>query len=538
MEVCDAVRSTTKKTEKVRLVAEYLRSAAVDDASLAAVFFTGRAFPRSEERVLSVGGRLLWQALERIVAPAEGHTQATYLKHGDLGDTAKEILQSHRATAQLSLQDVAAAFANLACLRRATQKLPAVEDLLRRAAPVETKYIIKIITGDLRIGLKESLVEEAIAQAYARLIEEVRRANMLTGDIAATLKLAAADELRTARLCLFHPVGFMLASSADTPAEALKYFPAGALVEDKYDGIRAQVHKSGRVVKLFSRTLDEIGEFPELYGELATLPGDFILDGEIVAWRDHRPLPFTELQKRLGRKQADMWLLQDVPARFIAFDLLYMDGELLLDHHLAERRERFEQLLKTQPSSAIQRGELRRCGSVEELEEAFAASLGRGHEGLMAKDPSSPYTPGQRGRYWIKLKQPLATLDVVVTAVEYGHGKRRGLLSDYTFAVRHGDRLLNVGKAYSGLTDAEIRDYTDYFLKHTVTDYGSWRSVESTIVLEVAFNNIQQSERHESGYALRFPRIVRIRNDKTPEQIDTLDRVGEIFAKQHSASSQ
>ncbi len=529
---CDAVGATTKKLEKVRLVAEYLRALSTEDAPVAAIFFTGRAFPRWEERVLSVGGRLLWRAVERIANPAEGQAHKTYLKHGDLGDMANELLAAHRATGELSLQDVAGALASLSALRGSGAKLVAIEKLLVQAAPPEAKYIIKIITGDLRIGLRESLVEEAIAQAYARPAEDVRRANMLGGDIAATLRLAIADELPTARLRLFHPIGFSLASPVDTPAEALEHFPEGALVEDKYDGIRAQVHKSGREVKFFSRTLDEIGEFPELHGALAALSGEFILDGEIVAWRDDRPLPFTELQKRLGRKQPDMWLLQDVPASFIAFDLLYQDGELLLDEPLVERRERLARILVAPLPLQVQLAGAISCVTVEDLEKAFADSRGLGHEGIMVKNPASPYKPGQRGRHWLKLKRPLATLDVVVTAVEYGHGKRRGLLSDYTFAVRDQDRLLNIGKAYSGLTDAEIREYTDYFLKHAVKDYGAWRSVEPSVVIEVAFNNIQRSARHESGYALRFPRIVRVRTDKRLDDIDTLDRVREILAKQ------
>ena len=534
-EVAEAVGSTSSKTEKVRLVAAYLRSLAPDDAPWACVFLTGRPFPRSQERILSVGGALLWRAVKRIANPAEVRAQAVYLKHGDLGDMASEILEGHRGSAQLSLEDLAASFATLATLRGGGQKLAALEELLRQASAGEAKYIAKIITGDLRIGLKESLVEEAIAQGWDQPIKQVRRANMLTGDIAATLRLAAASQLSTAGLQLFHPVGFMLAAAAETPAEALEYFPEGALVEQKYDGIRAQAHKSGRTVKLFSRTLDEIAEFPELYPGLAALAGEFVLDGEIVAWRDARPLPFTELQKRLGRKQADMWLLQDIPARFMVFDLLYQDGELLLDHGLVDRRQRLERLFAPEPIGEIQLGWTERCRSVEQLEAAFAAALAQGHEGLLLKNPSSPYTPGQRGRHWFKLKRPLATLDVVVTAVEYGHGKRRGLLSDYTFAVRDEDRLLNIGKAYSGLTDAEIREYTDYFLKHTVRDFGSRRSVLPTVVIEVAFNNVQRSTRHESGYALRFPRILRIRNDKQPADIDTLDRVSEIFAKQHRA---
>jgi ATP-dependent DNA ligase I len=533
---CDAVGATTKKSEKVRLVAEYLRSLRVEDAEIAAIFFTGRAFPRWEERVPSVGSSILWRAIERIGNPAEGQAHKTYLKHGDLGGMANELLAGHGATGELTLGEVASALAHLAALRGSGAKLAAVEELLRRAAALEAKYIVKIITGDLRIGLRESLVEEAIAQAYARAAADVRRANMLVGDIAATLRLGVQNELATARLQLFHPIGFMLASPVDTPAEALEYFPRGALVEDKFDGIRAQAHKSGRTVKLFSRTLDEIVEFPELHGAIAALPGEFIVDGEIVGWREERPLPFTELQKRLGRKQADMWLLQDIPASFVAFDCLYQDGELLLDEPLARRRERLASLVAGRASAQMQLAEARLFAGVAKLEEAFAGARARGHEGIMLKDATAGYKPGQRGRHWLKLKRPLATLDVVVTAVEYGHGKRHGLLSDYTFAVRDGERLLNIGKAYSGLTDAEIRAYTDYFLQHAVEDYRAGRSVEPRVVIEVAFNNIQRSRRHESGYALRFPRILRIRTDKTPAEIDTLDGVREIFEKQQSAA--
>jgi ATP-dependent DNA ligase len=538
VEICEAVASTTKKTEKVRLVAEYLRSLEIDEAALAAIFFTGRAFPHREERVLSVGAALLWEAVERIARPASGHAHAVYRQHGDLGDMAKEILHGYPPAADLSLRDVAAAFANLTLVRGSGQKLLALEDLLRRAAPAETKFIIKIITGDLRIGLKESLVEEAIALAYRRPVKDVRRANMLVGDMTSTLRLAAADQLSTARLQLFYPVAFMLASPADDPAEALGCLPTGALIEDKYDGIRAQAHKSGRTVKLFSRTLDEIGEFPELYSGLAALPGEFILDGEIVAWQDNRPLPFSELQKRLGRKQADMWLLQDVPARFISFDLLYQDGELLLDQPLRDRRKGLTRLLAGSQSPQIQLAPAQRGETIDVLEKAFAESRSRGHEGIMVKDPNSSYSPGQRGRYWLKLKQPLATLDVVVTAVEYGHGKRHGWLSDYTFAVRDGDRFVNIGKAYSGLTDKEIREYTDYFLRHTTEDYGYGKKVEPNVVIEVAFNNVQRSARHEGGFALRFPRIARLRSDKRPKDIDTIERVREIYAIEHAEGSQ
>jgi DNA ligase-1 len=285
-------------------------------------------------------------------------------------------------------------------------------------------------------------------------------------------------------------------------------------------------------VKIFSRTLDEVVEFPELREPLASVPGEFIVDGEILAWHDSQPLPFTQLQRRLGRKNPSLSLIEEIPVKFVLFDLLYHDADLLLDLPLTERRRRLKQLLASAQPKQLQVAPERLCETREALEESFRAALAAGHEGIVAKAPDSLYTPGRRGRFWFKLKEPFATLDVVVTAVEYGHGKRHAVLSDYTFAVRDGDRLLNVGKAYSGLTDAEIREFTDYFLEHTLEDQGYRRIVEPRVVLEVAFNNIQRSNRHESGFALRFPRILRIRQDKTPEQIDTLERVRELYDKQ------
>ena len=528
-ETCEAVASTSKKTEKVRLVGDYLRSLAPDDAARAAVFLTGWPFPRREETTLGVSGASFGQALGKITGASREAMYEVYRHHGDLGGMAEELL-SGRAAEGLSLGEVAETFEKLAALRGAA-KIDLLEELLRRASPLEAKYLAKIVTGDLRIGLKENLVEDAIAHAFERPLAQVQRANMLTGDIGETLRLAAADKLAEARLRLFHPIGFMLATAADTAAEVAEILEGGAVVEDKYDGIRAQAHKRGGEAKLFSRTLDAIVEFPEVLPALAAIPGEFILDGEILAWRDGRPLPFTALQKRLGRKQPDLWLREEVPVNYLVFDLLAVEGELLLDKPLAARRQRLQELLGPSPPAGVELAPAVLCHAAEEIQRAFAAARARGNEGIVAKAPGSLYTPGRRGQAWVKLKEPLATLDVVVTAVEFGHGKRRGLLSDYTFAVRDADRLLNIGKAYSGLTDAEIRQLTDYFLTHTVVDEGWRRQVEPTVVLEVAFNNIQRSSRHESGYALRFPRIVRLRPDKPASEIDTLERVRELYAR-------
>jgi DNA ligase-1 len=538
-QTAEAVSATTKKLEKIRLLGDLLRSLPIDEAAEAAVFLTGRAFPHHEERVLGIGGSTLYRLVAELTGKSPEELTAIYRQHGDLGDVAEEALRDLHAGRDVAIAEVAAAFENLAALRNQAQKSAVLKLLLEKSASADVKYIIKIITGDLRIGLKESLVEEAIGKAFDRPANAVRRANMLTGDVGKTLRFAAADQLASATMVLFHPVGFMLATPVETAGELFDARQTKFLVEEKYDGIRAQIHKSAGRAKIFSRTLDEVTEFPELIAPIAALPGEFILDGEILAWQDAHPLPFTELQKRLGRKtsQMNLWTQHEIPVKFIAFDLLYLDSELLLDSPLYQRRDKLATLFSSPHHAALQLARAKLGDSGAAVETAFRNSLAAGHEGIVAKDPDSLYTPGRRGGSWFKLKEPFATLDVVVTAVEYGHGKRHGVLSDYTFAVRSGKQLLNIGKAYSGLTDAEIAEYTEYFLQHTTADQGFRRVVEPTVVIEVAFNNMQKSSRHASGYALRFPRIVRFRPDKPVAEIDTLARVRELYAKQTTLPS-
>ena len=598
---CEAIAGTTKKLEKTRIVAEYLKSRPVEEASVSAVFLSGKPFPAYEEATLQVGQRLLWEIVGELSGKSDAAMTDAYRKFGDLGAAAEEVLKKSRSGSntgtvhstgedarpsieqagvpaptwatgrqiengdRLSVMDVENTFRRIAASRGPAAKGALVRELLCQVSPLEVKYLIKIMTGDLRIGLKESLVEEAIARAYGGTLAEVQRANMLVGDIGETLRLAARGDLGKAHIRMFHPLGFMLASPAESAEEALSYFEQ-ASVEDKYDGIRSQAHVSEGEVRFFSRTRDEITEsFPELPDALASLPKDAILDGEILAWSYSdegvgRALPFSALQQRLGRKKVSEELMRRVPVVYMVFDVIYAGEELLLERPLRERMKILDELLALERTihhggdeirrnigsqaklifeepvddgvQRLIRAPFARASKPDELEELFTAAQARGNEGLMIKDLESPYTPGRRGKFWLKMKRELATLDVVVTAVEYGHGKRIGVLSDYTFAVRDGDRLVNVGKAYSGLTDVEIAEMTKWFLEHTVDDQGFRREVEPKIVLEVAFNNVMRSDRHESGYALRFPRIVRLRPDKLPEDADTVERVAEIYASQ------
>ena len=422
---------------------------------------------------------------------------------------------------------------------RGNAKAKPLEALLQRLDPEEARFFVKIIAGEMRIGLSEGLVEAAIAEAFGVAITQVKRVHLITGDIGETAVRLKRGEIEVSSITPFQPLRFMLASPVETPDEAFTRMGAGTVwTEEKYDGVRCQLHRQGSRVELFSRDLKETtAAFPELVEAAPAIGHDVLFDGEVLAHRDGRVLRFFELQRRLGRKRVDSELRRDVPVVLVIFDLLWLDGRTLLDEPLTTRRKVLEGLGLEHPFLLAR---LEEATDTQHLDRIFAETRERGNEGLMVKDPLSPYTPGRRGLAWLKLKRPLATLDVVVTAVEWGHGKRRGVLSDYTFAVKDGrsGKLVNVGKAYSGLTDAEIATFTQRFLDMTIEDQGFRRMVRPEVVLEVAFDSIQHSGRHLSGYALRFPRIVRIRDDKPVEEIDTLERVTELYDRYFGEKSE
>jgi DNA ligase-1 len=636
---------------------------------LFALYLAGTPFAEADTRKLNAGGALLSKALLSVSGASDAALTAAYRRHGDMGAAAFDLLMASPAAAgkipELTLVDVADAFAAMAVAKTTAIRAALVEGMLRRATPLEAKYLLKLMLGDMRIGVKQSLVEEAIAVAAGAPVEAVRRAVMLEADLAGTVRRAFAGTLEEARMRLFHPLGFMLASPVETPEEAVERFtekpmkvplvklkkprkskkaqteeslrralerdpereteaavaveadsettstvsvpqsidvdaeefpdaPAmdvigasepenqtasarethevEAFLEDKYDGMRAQVHcgdagQPGRVA-IYSRNREDVTEsFPELEEAFARVRpeqnGALIFDGEILGWdlEEARALPFAVLGQRIGRKRVSNEWRQQVPVIFMAFDLMYAGGELLLELPLRERRNRLEavvedlvELVKSPvmvdertreaqtvlfagaESASVERlmiSPSRLVESAEDIDRAYADARARANEGVMLKAPGSVYQPGRRGIAWVKLKRELATLDVVVTGAEFGHGKRAGILSDYTFAVRDaGGELLNVGKAYSGLTDAEIAEMSAWMMEHTLEDQGFFRTVEPLMVLEVAFNNIMRSGRHASGFAMRFPRILRIRTDKPVSEIDTVERVEEIYQSQ------
>lgn len=647
----------------------HVASPETEDAGRFALYLAGQPFAEADSRKLNAGGALLSKTVLSVSGATNQALTSAYRRHGDMGAAAFDLLMTNAATAkrtaELTLEQVADVFAAMALAKTTAIRAALVEDMLRKATPLEAKYLLKLMLGDMRIGVKQSLVEDAIAVAAQTPVKDVRQAVMLEADLDRAVHRAFAGTLPEARMRLFHPLGFMLASPVESPEEAVERFTekptkptppkekkprrnrktlqeeelrealkrdperetevavaveaeaetignarlpqavdanaedfhdapptdilaatdadvteqeiiaqptVDAFLEDKYDGMRAQVHcgdasQSGRVA-IYSRNREDITEsFPELEEAFAKVHPErdsaLIFDGEILGWdfTEGRALPFAVLGQRIGRKRVSNEWRQQVPVIFMAFDLMYAGGELLLELPLRERRNRLETVVESlveRVVSPIARDEQGRDSqkslfsvvesvnqkrllispsclveSADDIDRAYTDARARANEGVMLKAANSTYQPGRRGLAWVKLKRELATLDVVVTGAEFGHGKRAGILSDYTFAVQSATgELLNVGKAYSGLTDAEIAEMSAWMMDHTLEDQGFFRTVEPLMVLEVAFNNVMHSGRHASGYALRFPRILKIRTDKPLTEIDTVDRVEEIYQSQ------
>jgi DNA ligase-1 len=551
---CAAIAATSGKLEKIALVADYLRG--LDDADLApaARFFTGNPFPQRDARSLAVGGATIVEAATATWGVDPAALSASYRASGDLGAALGPFVRpphdlglfrgEELTPARLGalLDEIAAANGKQAQKRRRVlceRIFGACTD------PLEATYVVKILTGELRIGLRAGLVLDAIALAFAREPKEVRRAASAAGDVGVVALAAKGDVLEEVTLAYHTPIAFMLATPLAYGSAYDALLEPGWQVEDKYDGVRAQAHVTAQRVSLFSRTLNDVADaYPEVVAALRALPEDCVLDGELVAVRDGRVLPFRALQPRLQRKTVDADLLREVPVRFVAFDALAHGEVFLLDRPLSERRAQLEALLAGAGATlTIAPASVLASSDAETVHAYFAQARARGDEGLVFKRTDAPYTPGRRGTSWLKLKRELATLDCVVVAVEWGHGKRAQLLSDYTFAVRDGEQLVVIGKAYSGLTDVEIADLTTWFQDHRLppgparvayTRLGLKRReilVEPQIVVEIAFDIVQQSRLHASGYALRFPRIVRLRPDKTPLDADTLARVGDLYTE-------
>jgi len=536
----DAIAATTSKLAKRDLLAAHLRDLPPADVPIAATFFAGRPLPGAADK-LGLGWVQLSDAVARASGAGDRELSQAYLRHSDVGDAALELLERRPSQgASLTMADIDRGFRAMSEATGSEARTALMTELLLRASPAEARYLGKIAARELRIGLREGLLEEAIAAAFDRPVADVRRALMLVAEPGETAALARQDRLGEAALHLGRPIRFMLATPVADAAEVVRRVGDEAWIEDKYDGIRCQLHIGPGTggPRLFSRDLNDVTiSFPEVAAAAARLEGEMVLDGELVPYREGSVLDFASLQTRLGRVNPSPDLVAAVPVVLIAFDVLRRDGIDTLDAPLRDRRAALEKLaLPERTDGGLLYSHLATARGAAELDAFFDDARARHNEGLMIKDPDSTYQPGRRGLGWLKLKRALATLDCVVVGVEWGHGKRRGVLSDYTFAVLgpDGESLLTIGKAYTGLTDVEIAQMTEYFLANTVQDHGRYRTVIPEIVVEIAFDRIQRSSRHRSGYALRFPRIVRIRTDKSPDQIDDLVAVERLYEAQAS----
>jgi DNA ligase 1 len=525
----DVVRATRSRIEKVRALSEFFRTVSDTEAGIAARLIVAQPLPLAGRATLGVGWALLFDAVTDVV----GQAQAARARHasrqaGDLGDGLVEVWAP--ASGVLSLTDLARSLIAVSQAEGREAKQQLLGSLLRACGPREVRYLVKAMLGEMRVGVQRGLLEEALASAVDVPLAELRQAAALMPDIGLVAEAAKRGTLAQATIVVGTPIAFMLA----TPSESVKD-PIDAVhttIEDKLDGIRAQLHHaaSGQV-RLFARGFGEVTDsFPEIVEVHASrLTAPVILDGEVLAvTAEGLSRPFQALQSRLGRIAPGARARAEVPCEFVAYDLLYCE-ESLLALPLAQRRAR----MLTLP---VRANEVRRFNNDTHLdaqiEAEFAAARLRGNEGLMLKDERAPYSAGSRGAQWRKVKRALATLDVVVTRAEFGHGKRARVLSDYTFGVWGGGQVVEIGKAFTGLTDAEIADLTPR-LKAMATHFdGRHYFVPPSLVIEVAFDGLQPSDRHGGGFALRFPRIVRLRPDKGAPDADTLDTVRQLFEQQ------
>jgi DNA ligase-1 len=497
------LESSPGRLEKRRLVAEFLRAIESDEVALVVAFLTGHPFPTSDSRVLGVRG------LPREVAERPG--------------------------AALTLGDVGAAFGAVAAAvgsgSRRTREI-ALTELAARASGEEREFLGRIIGGELRTGVSDGLVLEAIAAAAGADLAAVRRAALFLGDLSAVAVLAlrgGAAALTGVAPRPFVPLLPMLAEIATDFSEILRAHGGRTSLEFKYDGARVQVHREGDRVAIWTRRLSDVTRsLPDVVAVARTLESaPFVLDGEVVALdAAGRPLPFQELMRRFRRVHGVDALVREMPLALHFFDCLIAEGHSLLDAPYAERWAALERVTRGRYLAE------RALVEDEAAAQAFhARALAAGHEGVMAKDLAAPYEPGGRGKRWFKLKVA-ETVDCVIVAADRGSGRRVGWLSNYHLAVRDGERLADVGKTFKGLTDVEFAAMTERLKALAVEDDGYTVRVRPEVVVEVEYNEIQRSPTYPSGFALRFARIARIREDKAPEQATTLEELRALYERQ------
>jgi DNA ligase-1 len=512
-DLCRKLESTTKRTEKIAYLIDFLKFLDTDEIAPAVSFVTGHPFPESDERVLEVGGQTVWKVHRNTGQSALVQSPVT-------------ILEVYRTFDKI---------ANASGPGSRQRKEMLMNTLLSRLPRSDADYLMRIVFGEMRVGAVEGVVLDAIAEATLINPEQVRRANMLMGSLPNVAELALTKgrgAIESVGVMLFVPIKPMLAEMADGVGGALKEHGGVSAFEFKYDGARIQIHRKADRVKIFSRRLTDVtSSVPDIVNlARERLRGsEYLVEGEIVAiGREGKPLPFQDLMRRFRRVHEVDAMIKSIPLRLFLFDVIYLDGKLLIDVPYEKRWEILRGLADAEllATRIVTR-------DVADAVKLMQASIQAGHEGLMAKDLKSTYTPGVRGKKWFKIKSA-ETLDVVIVAADWGSGRRKGWLSNYHLAVRDdtSGEFLVVGKTFKGLTDQEFTGITPKLLglKTKETDYTVY--VKPSIVVEVAFNEIQHSPHYKSGFALRFARITRFREDRGPEDADTLQRLSKLYQDQ------
>lgn len=545
-ELLKRVEATKKRLEIVDLTANYLKTLSPEEVEAAVNMMVGRAFPRYSQKSLDVNWSILAGVLERVSRFDWNIFRQAMAKTGDIGSATKTVLEQAKTRKQATLAETSLTIAEVRRTLEAIaqtsgsgsriKKERLITTLLSQTTPIETKYLVKIFTGEMRTGLHEGLMEQAVARAFSVPLQKVQHASMLLGDIgevAETLQRQGSVGLEKADFKVFRPVKLMLAQTAQTVSEALSEQSGKAAFEYKYDGARIQIHKQNDEVQIFSRRLTNVTRsLPEIVQTVKnniTAPSA-IIEGEVVALDNSGyPIAFQHLMRRFKRVRDVAGMVQKIPLSLYLFDVLYLNEESLVNLPYTRRRQI---LAMTSGKLALSKQIITdRLSDAEAfLKEAIAA----GHEGLMAKSLDGPYTPGRRGKKWLKIKTVLEPLDLVITAAEYGYGRRKGWLSDYYLSAidPERDEFVELGKTFKGLTDAEIIELTRRLKESTVAQEDHRVVVIPTIVVEVVYNEIQRSPKYKSKMALRFARISRIRDDKAPQEADTIQRVKEIYENQ------
>jgi len=545
-ELCERLESTTKRNDMVNWVALFILSLETEEIEPATSMLIGRVFPKWDQRTLKVSWATLSTIIRKITDINNNTFSKAFSKTGDVGDATKIVLEEGKIKKQatlfqkpltiLEMQHTFETIAETTGTGSREKKERLLETLLSSATPFEAKCIVKILIGEMRIGFHEGLMELAVAQAFKIPHDIIQTASMLTGDIskAATIaKIKGKEGLLKLKLKVFRPIKPMLAQTAATVAEALEEHNGQTALEYKLDGARIKIHKSKNTVKIFSRQLTDVTEsLPEIVKLIQeeVKADEAVLEGEVIAvGKDGSPMPFQHLMRRLRRIRKIEHTAEEVPVQLYLFDILYADSQSFINKPYTKRRKK---LAETAGAISLTKQVIARDIGV--AEEFLKEAIEGGHEGLMAKNPNSPYTPGVRGKRWFKIKKVLEPLDLVIVAAEYGYGRRHGWLSDYYLAARDTEtgELLTVGKTFKGLTDNEIVETTSRLKQLTVKKEGYRVIVMPKIVVEVTYNEIQKSQKYKCGMALRFARITKIRDDKSLEEVDTIQKVKEIYGKQ------